>query len=245
MDRNLVTGVSLPTRDVTYAGFGRRFGAFTVDFLLVLLLAVGIGLGLSLAFPTTFVAVDSFRDEVLDTYDRPSGDVVLRITIYERTYRGAGGVDHPPCRFQKLEEVRADENGSEFSIDYGDLLLGSCEYQEKPNAAKIALLLGLLFYAPLMESGRRRATLGKMLFGLQVARIDGGPLTLSRSFLRNLAEMLCLVTLFIGYCVALFTKRHQALHDMVAGAIVVRKQPNPQAEPATQSPELVTANEMP
>ena len=157
----LEPGVSLPTSDVTYAGLGGRLGAFSIDILLVVVAALGIGLALSLSFPATFVSIDVFDDEVLSTREQQNDDTVVRVTIFDRTYWAAQGVEYAPCPFSKIEVIWVRENGTDFTISFGARLLDRCEYKEKPNAAKIALLLGFLFYAPVMESQRRRATPGQ------------------------------------------------------------------------------------
>lgn len=81
----------------------------------------------------------------------------------------------------------------------------------------------LLFYAPLMESSRLHATVGKLALALQVQRKDGSELGFARAFLRNLSEALCILSFALGYLVALFTTRRQALHDLLAGTVVVER----------------------
>ena len=65
-----------------------------------------------------------------------------------------------------------------------------------------------------------------MLFGLQVENSNGQQLTTRRALLRNLAELLCIVTLLVGYLLMLFTNRRQALHDLVSGTVVVVREPS-------------------
>ena len=67
-----------------------------------------------------------------------------------------------------------------------------------------------------------QATPGKLLVGLRVVREDGSRLEFPRALLRFVAEPLSLGT---GYLVALFTPSGQALHDIVAGTVVVRVPP--------------------
>ena len=84
-------------------------------------------------------------------------------------------------------------------------------------------LLLLLFYAPLMEGSRLHATVGKLALALQVQRKDGTEVGFIRAFLRNLAEALCLLSFALGYLVALFTTRRQALHDLLTDTVVVER----------------------
>lgn len=64
-------------------------------------------------------------------------------------------------------------------------------------------------------------TPGTALLGLRVARVDGHPV----SFLRALIRALMVVCLPIGFLWSIVDRRHQALHDKVAGTIVVRDLP--------------------
>ncbi len=101
--------------------------------------------------------------------------------------------------------------------------LGSCAYLARFDYGFWFKVLILLFYAPLMESSRLHATVGKMALALRVRRKDGGDVGFARAFRRNLAEVLCILTLTLGYLIALFTTRRQALHDLLAGRVVVER----------------------
>ncbi|MDO4708940.1 MAG: RDD family protein [Pseudomonadota bacterium] len=82
----------------------------------------------------------------------------------------------------------------------------------------IFILLGLLYW-PLLESGRKHATLGKRWVGLQV-RAGHAPLGLGRAFKRHLAGGLSWLTLNIGHLL-ITTGEHRALHDRIADTYVV------------------------
>jgi uncharacterized RDD family membrane protein YckC len=76
---------------------------------------------------------------------------------------------------------------------------------------------GSWLYEALMESSVRQATLGKMIFQMKVTDLSGNRITFARATGRYFAKWLSGLTLFIGYIIAGFTERKQALHDMVAG----------------------------
>jgi len=78
-------------------------------------------------------------------------------------------------------------------------------------------------YVALMESSLQRATLGKMLAGIQVTDLRGVRISFARATGRHLAEWFCLFTLGLGYITAIFSHRNQALHDMISGCLVVLK----------------------
>jgi uncharacterized RDD family membrane protein YckC len=64
-------------------------------------------------------------------------------------------------------------------------------------------------------------TPGKILVRIKVVGNDGGPLPLSRSFVRTLGYSLSSI-FFAGFLMALFEKRGRALHDVLAGSEVVQ-----------------------
>lgn len=80
-----------------------------------------------------------------------------------------------------------------------------------------------LYYA-LMESSRFQGTLGKMTLGLIVTDMQCRPVSFGRASGRFFARFITnLVPLFIGYIMAGFTAQKQALHDMIASCLVLRK----------------------
>lgn len=79
-----------------------------------------------------------------------------------------------------------------------------------------------LYYA-LQESSRHQATIGKRAFGLLVAGADGSKLSFAVATGRCFAKVLSNMTFGLGYLMAVFTKRQQALHDLLAGTVVTRR----------------------
>lgn len=85
----------------------------------------------------------------------------------------------------------------------------------------ITIVAGWLYEAYFLSS-ERQATLGKMALGLKVTDMNGQRLNFGQATLRHFAKWLSNVTLSIGYIIAGFTQRKQALHDLVAGTVVLR-----------------------
>jgi len=83
-------------------------------------------------------------------------------------------------------------------------------------------VIGIAYYA-WFHSSRGGATLGKMAVGIKVVRSDGERLTFMRAFGRYWGFILSSLTLFIGFIMAAFTERKQALHDMLCDTVVVDK----------------------
>jgi uncharacterized RDD family membrane protein YckC len=79
-----------------------------------------------------------------------------------------------------------------------------------------------LYYA-LQESSAMQATLGKRALGIKVTDLSGQRLSFGHALGRWFAAALSYLTLYIGFLMAAFTERKQALHDMVASTLVVDK----------------------
>lgn len=84
------------------------------------------------------------------------------------------------------------------------------------------LALGVAYYAGFHASAGG-ATLGKMAVGIKVVRGNGERLTLGRGIGRYFGFLLSSLTLMIGFIMAAFTERKQALHDMICDTVVVDK----------------------
>ena len=85
-----------------------------------------------------------------------------------------------------------------------------------------ALAVWWLYYA-FMESSGKQATLGKMALGIKVVDRQGARISFARATGRHFAKLLSGMIMMIGYMMAGFTSRKQALHDMVAGCLVVNR----------------------
>jgi len=83
-------------------------------------------------------------------------------------------------------------------------------------------VLSALYYAQ-FHSSRGGATPGKMAVGIKVLRPDGARISVARAVWRLFATSLSGLSLGIGYVMAAFTQRKQALHDMLCDTLVVDK----------------------
>jgi uncharacterized RDD family membrane protein YckC len=82
--------------------------------------------------------------------------------------------------------------------------------------------IGWLYYAG-MESSSAQATLGKKALGLKVTDLDGNRITLMRATGRHFGKIVSGFIFLIGFIMAAFTEKKQALHDIMAGCLVVKK----------------------
>jgi uncharacterized RDD family membrane protein YckC len=93
--------------------------------------------------------------------------------------------------------------------------------QASPLVIAILASIGCLYYS-LFEASSWQATPGKRILRLYVTDLNGQRLTFGRALLRNLARQIS-GFLVIGYVIAGFTEKKQALHDILAGSLVMRR----------------------
>jgi uncharacterized RDD family membrane protein YckC len=75
-----------------------------------------------------------------------------------------------------------------------------------------------------MESSERQATFGKSAMSLRVTNSEGRRLSFGHATGRFFAKIVSgLIPFAIGYIMAGFTARKQALHDLIAGTLVLKK----------------------
>jgi len=117
--------------------------------------------------------------------------------------------------------------GLMFFFFYSRLEAGGAAPQEPPMMAMVGILfltviLPWLYYA-MMESGKNQGTLGKMALGIKVTNMDGGKISFLKATGRYFGKIISGIVLYIGYLMAGFTDKKQALHDIMASCLVVKK----------------------
>jgi uncharacterized RDD family membrane protein YckC len=88
-------------------------------------------------------------------------------------------------------------------------------------AFAVLLLLPIVYEVAMIAN--RGATYGKAYRKLIVVRTGGEPVSMGRSILRVLIKLFISQILLIGYLMALFTAKKQALHDLIADTVVMRQ----------------------
>jgi len=88
--------------------------------------------------------------------------------------------------------------------------------------AAISIVVGWLYFG-LMESSKQQGTVGKMAVGIIVTDIDGNRISFARATGRYFGKMISNMTIYIGYIMAGFTERKQALHDIMSDCLVIKK----------------------
>lgn len=110
------------------------------------------------------------------------------------------------------------------------LTLGILQLSEIANTGFLNIfyrILGIVItwlYFALMESSSKQATIGKMVLGIKVVDLDGNRISFARATGRYFSKMLSYMICFVGFFMAAFTEKKQALHDIIAGTLVVKEQ---------------------
>lgn len=89
-------------------------------------------------------------------------------------------------------------------------------------SAFIGFVVGVAYFV-IMESSERQATLGKLAVGIKVTDMEGARISAGVAAIRYFSKILSGIILLIGYIMAAFTPKKQALHDIIAKTLVVKQ----------------------
>ena len=90
-----------------------------------------------------------------------------------------------------------------------------------PLTKGVMVLPGLAIYAACLWRARG-TTIGGIIFGLKVVRLDDRPVDWTTSIVRALGCFISLGVVFLGFFWIAFDDEKQAWHDKIAGTVVVR-----------------------
>lgn len=88
--------------------------------------------------------------------------------------------------------------------------------------AFISTLVKWLYFA-IMESSKHQGTVGKLVLKIKVTDTSGNRITFARATGRYFGKILSGMIIMIGYIMAGFTERKQALHDILANCYVIKE----------------------
>jgi uncharacterized RDD family membrane protein YckC len=91
------------------------------------------------------------------------------------------------------------------------------------SAGFLLLFLMMWIYYAFFEASSWQATPGKRVLKLYVTDLTGRPITFRRASMRYFARMISEMAFMVGYIPAGFTEKKQALHDMLASCLVLRR----------------------
>ena len=77
-------------------------------------------------------------------------------------------------------------------------------------------------YEAFMTSSEWQATVGKRVMSIVVTDLNGNRMSFARATGRHFAKYISVFLLGIGFVIAAFTAKKQALHDMIAETLVMK-----------------------
>jgi uncharacterized RDD family membrane protein YckC len=86
----------------------------------------------------------------------------------------------------------------------------------------VGILIAWLYYA-YQESSDKQATIGKQALKIVVTDLEGKRIDFVKATIRYFSKIISSLILLIGYIMAAFTEKKQALHDIIAGTLVLEK----------------------
>jgi len=110
-----------------------------------------------------------------------------------------------------------------FVLGFAATMLGSGGGEVVSTGISLGMVVMSQLYHAYFVSSAKMATPGKRLCGLFVTDLEGHRLSFGRALWRNVAALFSYLTLYIGFIMAAFTERKQALHDKIAGTLVHRQ----------------------
>ena len=122
-------------------------------------------------------------------------------------------------------------SGFAFALAWGVVVGLRWAIVDENFVAAVSALVGVavgvvssVVYHAAMESSPLQATVGKLLLGVKVTDLHGRRISFVRALGRFAGKIASCLILGIGFDMAAFTENHQALHDMIAGTLVMKVQ---------------------
>jgi uncharacterized RDD family membrane protein YckC len=219
---------------VHYGGFWRRLVALVIDYLLVSFVLFAAFALVALIAPSAADLVDLSEfgwltvERTLETKppvttQTDKGAETATEKIVESTVAGRWVYLHRVIETETAKKSDSDSDSKTFSSKREERVrLDPATRGEMSGVSPLYYFwIPWLIFAVLMEGGERQATLGKMAIALKVTTDSGAPNTYPRALARNLLKVLSALTLFVGFAMAGWTQRKQALHDKIAECLVV------------------------
>ena len=181
----------------TPGGFWHRYAAWSLDFVVVAALA---GFATHAKVRTGLAVAATAWRQLFDRTGQAMADAMLAGSSIPDISRS---LQHDAAL---LAAARALQDG----IEQATLPFALA-------CAGIALL-----WHGLGEASRWQGSPGKRAFGLLVTDHNGDPPGIARAFARQVAGVASWITFNLGHLMAMLPPQHRALHDVIAGARVLR-----------------------
>lgn len=96
------------------------------------------------------------------------------------------------------------------------------DLQAMANLLPVGIVLAWAYFS-LFECSPMQATIGKLALDICVTDRNGDPIDFRRASIRFWAKLLSSLVLMLGWLMAAFTPERRALHDFLAGTLVLRR----------------------
>jgi uncharacterized RDD family membrane protein YckC len=214
----MADATTVTSESIKYGGFWRRLIALVIDACVVSICVFPLVIAIDFFFPDLIVVTTPFglfseeRELEAEKSTQPDSEGSRTTTkIVQKTYMNKWTYTYRVVQTSKGGEAKSES----YLID------PVTKQNIQKTTTNTLEFLGLLIYLIAMEGSQYQASLGKMALGLKVVDINGNRITLLRAAGRNVAKLLSVFTAFIGFMMAGWTSKKQALHDMVARCLVV------------------------
>lgn len=227
-------GNDRPRISIEYGGFWRRFVAFVIDYVLVSLVFFALLAAAALVVPRIAESIDlsitfegltnertvESKPAVVQSGSGEESRTTLTEKLVESTVAGRWVYLH---RVIETETKKKPSPQTILTTKSVKRIRLDPQTREEVHSVSILYLFWIpwLLYAVILESSHLQATFGKMAIGIKVTNDDGGRPSILRALARNLLKILSAIILMVGFLMAAWTRRKQALHDMMARCCVV------------------------
>lgn len=227
----LSPGIAAGAGSERYAGFWRRFLAFIIDWIVVssgvailflLLASVFPSVGNTFILETPLGIGTSEKTVETKTVDTQENGKAVKTTekIIEETVLGKW------TYYFRVTEVKRESTTSgsttwSTSKTTRQRIDPVTQQEISGTGLDKIIMVVLLIYWIAMEASRYQASFGKLAIGMKVVDGAGNRLSIPKASGRNLLKFLSAIILFIGFMMAGWTRRKQALHDKIVNCLVV------------------------
>ena len=212
-----------------YAGFWRRVLALVIDFTIVQVAVFPLVVMLALTAPNSIVVSVPFglftTEHVVESMqsERKNADgsttavderIVEVTALNHWNYLYRDKIEHSAGKKEKTRQLIDPASRRDVHITTADNL-------------KIWVLM---IYWILMESSAWQASIGKIVVGIRVEDSHGRRIGIARAAGRNASKLVSLFTLTLGFFMAGWTRKKQALHDIMSDCYVTISPSRPPVE---------------
>ncbi|HIK05120.1 MAG TPA: RDD family protein [Trichormus sp. M33_DOE_039] len=182
---------------LSYVGFWQRFVAYLIDLAILAILGASIGYIFGFTFPNFSHPTYTYSTTAAANNAGVSG---LCASI-GGTFGGVGFL------FLLIAIVTAasPEGGPDIIPTF------------------FAAILCWLYFTVLETFSKQQATIGKMILGISVTDLKGNDISFFKANLRYWLKTVSSLGFFIGYIIVGLHQKKQALHDLLAGTLVIKK----------------------